>query len=206
LLKVLAWAGLAAALAVPLVLAATSPLLAWRDPVYIAGGFAGVLALALMLLQPLLAAGWLPGLRVRPGRRLHAWVGAGILLAVVAHVGALWLTSPPDVVDALLLRSPTPFAVWGVAAMWAVFATGLLALLRTRLRLLVWRLCHLGLAVVIVLGSVAHALLIEGTMEVVSKVVLCALVLAAVGKVVVDARPLAGLRRLAGREGRPRAG
>jgi hypothetical protein len=158
-----------------------------------------VVALALMLLQPLLAAGWLPGLRMRAGRRLHAWVGGGVVLAVVVHVGALWLTSPPDVVDALLLRSPTPFAVWGVVAMWAVFATALLALLRGRMRLLAWRLGHLALAVVIVVGSAAHALLIEGTMEVASKAVLCALVLVAVGKVVVDARPLAGLRRLAGR-------
>jgi predicted ferric reductase len=83
--------------------------------------------------------------------------------------------------------------------MWAVFATGLLAVLRARLRLLAWRLCHLALAVVIASGSVAHALLIEGTMEVASKAVLCALVLAAVGRVVVVARPLAGLRRLARR-------
>jgi hypothetical protein len=126
-------------------------------------------------------------------------VGGGIVLAVALHVGALWATSPPDVVDALLLRSPTPFAVWGVLAMWGVFGTAALALLRGRVRLLAWRLCHLGLAVVIVAGSVAHALLIEGTMEVASKVALCALVAAAVAKLVADARPLAGLRRLAGR-------
>jgi predicted ferric reductase len=195
----LTWAALAAALAVPLVAAASSPLLAWREPVYILGGFAGVVALALLLLQPLLAAGWLPGLRMRPGRMLHAWVGGVIVLAVLVHVGALWLTSPPDVVDALLLRSPTPFAVWGVVAMWAVFATALLAVLRARLRLLVWRLCHLALAVVIALGSAVHAALIEGTMETASKAVLCALVVAAVSKLVVDARPLAALRRLAGR-------
>ena len=199
MLKALAWAALAAACVVPLVFAATSPLLAWRDPVYIAGGFAGVVALALMLLQPVLAGGWLPGLRIRAGRSLHRWVGTGIVLAVVAHVGALWVTSPPDVLDALLLRSPTPFAVWGVLAMWAVFGTALLALLHGRVRLLLWRLCHLALAAVIVGGSVAHALLIEGTMEIVSKVVLCALLVVAVAKLIADARPLAGLRRLARR-------
>jgi predicted ferric reductase len=200
--SVLTWAALAAALAVPVLAAAMSPLLAWRDAVYIAAGLAGVVAFALMLLQPLLAGGYLPGLGVRAGRRPHAWVGAGIVLAVVAHVAALWVTSPPDVVDALLFRSPTSFSAWGVVAMWAVFATALLAVLRGRLRLLVWRLCHLALAVVIVVGSVVHALLIDGTMEVVSKVVLCVLVGAALAKVLVDARLVAGVRRLAGRERR----
>jgi predicted ferric reductase len=198
--SLLIWPAVAVALVVPFVAAASSPLLAWRDPIYIAAGFAGVVAFGLLLLQPLLAGGYLPGLRMRLGRRLHAWVGAGIVLAVVVHVGGLWLTSPPDVVDALLLRSATAFSAWGVVAMWAVFATALLAVLRGRLRLLVWRLCHLALAVVIVVGSVVHALLIDGTMEIASKVALCALVVAAVAKVVVDARLVAGLRRIAGRD------
>jgi predicted ferric reductase len=200
--SVLSWAALAAALAVPVGAAAMSPLLAWRDGVYIAAGLAGVVAFALMLLQPLLAGGYLPGLGMRAGRRLHAWVGAGIVLALVVHVAALWVTSPPDVVDALLFRSATSFSAWGVVAMWAVFATAMLAVLRGRLRLLVWRLCHLALAVVIVVGSVVHALLIDGTMEVVSKVVLCVLVGVALAKVLVDARLVAGVRRLAGRDRR----
>ena len=42
------------------------------------------------------------------------------------------------------------------------------------------------LAVVIVAGGVVHAMLIEGTMETVSKAALCALVLAATIKVVAD--------------------
>jgi len=42
--------------------------------------------------------------------------------------------------------------------------------------------------VVIVVGTVAHAMLIEGTMEAVSKAVLCGLVLAATTKVIVDVR------------------
>jgi predicted ferric reductase len=193
---VLIWLGVAAALVVPIAAAAASPLLAWRDPVYIAAGFAGIVALGLLLLQPLLAAGYLPGVRMRPGRRLHAWVGAGIIVAVVVHVAALWLTSPPDVFDALLLRSPTPFSVWGVVAMWAVFATGILAVLRgrLRLRLIVWRLCHVALAIVIVVGSVVHAALIDGTMEIASKFILCCVVLAAAAKVVLDRQLLAGLR------------
>jgi hypothetical protein len=73
---------------------------------------------------------------------------------------------------------------------------------RLRLRLIVWRLVHMALALVIVVGSVAHALLIDGTMEIVSKVALSTLVVAAGVKVVVDLRVLAGVHRLARREGR----
>ena len=202
----LIWATLAAALIVPVVVAASSPLLAWRDPIYIAAGLAGVVALAMLLVQPLLAAGYLPGLRLRLGRRLHAWLGAGLVAAVVVHVAALWLTSPPDVVDALLFRSATPFSVWGVVAMWAVFAAALLAALRgrLRLRLIVWRLCHIGLAIVVVVGSVVHAMLIDGTMGFVSKAALCVLVMAAAGKVVIDTRLLADVRRMASMNDRRR--
>ncbi|MEO0764271.1 MAG: ferric reductase-like transmembrane domain-containing protein, partial [Pseudomonadota bacterium] len=144
--SVLTWAALAAALGVPLAVAAASPLLAWRDPVYIAAGFAGVVGLGLLLVQPLLAGAALPGLGPRRSRRLHAWIGGGLVVAVVVHVAGLWITSPPDVVDALLFRSPTPFSAWGVVAMWAVFAAGLLAAYRRRLRLApaTWRLAHLA--------------------------------------------------------------
>lgn len=192
----LAWAGLAAALAVPISLAAASPLLAWRDAIYIVSGFAGVLALGLLLVQPLLAGGYLPGLRLRLGRRLHGWVGAGLVAAVVIHVGGLWLTSPPDVVDALLFQSATPFSVWGVLAMWAVFASALLAALRGRLRPAVWRLGHLALAAVIIPGTIVHALLIDGTMELISKVALCVMVAVAGVKIMRDQRVPAELRRL----------
>lgn len=199
--SVLIWGALATALAVPVAVAATSPLLAWREPVYIVAGLAGVLGLGLLLVQPLLAGGHLPGLRLRRARRLHAWVGAGLVAAVTVHVAGLWLTSPPDVIDALLFQSPTAFSVWGVVAMWAVFASALLAALRGRLRPKAWRLGHLALAAVIVVGSVVHALLIDGTMGQVSKAALCALVVVAAAKVMVDPRVLAGLRRMAGRDG-----
>ena len=58
----LIWVALAAAICVPLAAAATSPLLAWRNPVYILAGFAGIIALGFMLVQPLLIGGYLPGL------------------------------------------------------------------------------------------------------------------------------------------------
>lgn len=177
----LAWAGLGLAIAVPIGAAATSPQLAWRDPVYILAGFAGIIGLCLLLLQPLLATNALPGLSAPRSRRLHRWTGTAVLGAVVIHVAALWITSPPDVVDALLFASPTPFSVWGVIAMWAAFAAGLLALLRRRVRLrpILWRRLHVALAVVVVAGTVTHAVLIEGTMEPLSKIALCGLVVAA---------------------------
>ncbi len=187
---ILIWAALAAAIVAPIAVAATSPLLAWRQPVYIAAGFAGIGAMALLLLQPLLAGGYLPGLPLRRSRPLHVWVGAGLVVAVAVHVAGLWLTSPPDVVDALLFRSPTPFSAWGVVAMWAVLASALVAASRQRLRLkpTTWRLCHTALAVVIVPASIVHALLIEGTMGTISKAAICVLVLAAAAKVIFDRR------------------
>src|SRR5581483_9361155 len=94
--------------------------------------------------------------------------------------------------DALLLTSPTPFSPFGVAAMWAIFAVALLAAVRRRLGLTprTWRIVHMCLAMVIVTGGVVHAALVEGTMETVSKVVLCALVVVAAVKVMVDRRAL----------------
>jgi predicted ferric reductase len=91
-------------------------------------------------------------------------------------------------IDALLFASPTPFSPWGVIAMWAIFAVALLATLRRRLGLRTWRIAHMSLAVVIVIGSVVHGMLIEGTMETISKAALCALVLAAAIKVMADLR------------------
>lgn len=196
----LIWAALAAAVGVPIAAAATSELLAWRGPVYILAGFAGIVALGLVLVQPLLIGGYLPPLSAYRGRRAHHWIGGALLVAVVVHVVGLWFTSPPDMIDALTFSSPTPFSPFGVIAMWAIFAVALLAAVRRRLglRLRTWRVAHIPLAIVIVIGSVVHCLLIEGTMETVSKAALCALVLAAALKVMADLwvrrkpRPLAG--------------
>src|ERR1700730_14866626 len=184
----LIWAALAAAICVPIAAAAASPLLAWRGPLYITAGFAGILALGLMLVQPLLAGVYLPGLSGYRGRRANRWIGGALVAAVVIHVAGLWITSPPDMIDALLFTSPTPFSPFGVIAMLAIFAVALLALLRRRLRLRTWRIAHMSLAVVIVAASVVHGMLVEGTMETVTKAALCALVLAAAIKVIADLR------------------
>ena len=186
---VLAWSLLAAALGVPIAIAATSPYLAYREPVYVAAGFAGIAALGLLLVQPLLAVAAMPGLGPLRSRRLHAWTGALLVACVVVHVAGLYVTSPPDVIDALAFASPTPFSMWGVVAMWAVLAAAALAALRRGLPPRRWKRAHLALAAVTVGGTVAHAMLIEGTMGTVSKAVLCGLV------VVATVRAALGLRR-----------
>ncbi len=191
------WLAVAAAIVVPLGIAAASPLLQWRQPVYVVAGFAGIVALGLLLIQPLLAGGYLPGLPVRRGRLVHRVVGAGLVLAVIVHVAGLWITSPPDVVDALTFTSPTPFSDWGVIAMWGVFAAALLAVLRDRLRPRAWRIGHSAAVALVVVTSVVHAVLIEGTMGTVSKLVLCLLVVAALVRVLIDLR----VWRLARRRG-----
>jgi len=184
----LIWVALAVAVCVPIAAAAANPLLAWRGPVYILAGFAGIVGLGVLLFQPLLIGGYLPGLSGRIGRRAHRWIGGALVAAVAIHVAGLWITSPPDMIDALLLVSPTPFSPFGVIAMWAIFAVALLAALRRRLGLRprTWRVAHISLAIIIVAGTAVHAVLIEGAMETISKAALCALVLAAVAKLMAD--------------------
>jgi predicted ferric reductase len=175
------WLLLAAGMLVPVGLAAASPLLPSREPLWIFGGMAGVVALALLLVQPLLAAGLLPGPSILTARRWHRWIGATIVAAVLLHVGGLYLYSPDDISDALLLVSPTPFAVYGVIGLVGVILTALLAAVRSRVgvRYGVWRIVHNAVSVVVVVSSVVHAVMIEGAMGFVSKAVLCGLVIAA---------------------------
>ncbi|GGE49987.1 ferric reductase-like transmembrane domain-containing protein [Actibacterium pelagium] len=184
----LIWAGFLAVIGVPLVLAATSPLLAWRQPIYVAAGFAGVLGMAVLLAQPLLVTGVLPGLSGLKGRRAHRWVGGLLVGLIVVHVVGLWITSPPDMIDALTFTSPTPFSPWGVIAMWAIFGAAGLAIYRARMRLPIWRIAHSALVVIVVIGSVVHAMLIEGTMEIVSKAAVSAIVLIVTGLTIAKRR------------------
>ncbi len=179
--SVLVWGVLGFAVLLPVLAALQSPLLQWRDPVYILAGFAGIVAMGVMLVQPFLATATLPALSKVQSRTFHRKLGGFIVVTVVIHVGGLWITSPPDVIDVLLLRSPTPFAVWGFAAMWAVFAAALLARFRHYLSLRLWRWGHTVLVVVVVLGTVVHAVQITGTMEPYSKAVLSLGLIGALG-------------------------
>jgi predicted ferric reductase len=180
-LSVLAWAGAAAVMIAPIVIAAFSPYLPSRNLPYIVGGFAGIACLSMLVLQPLLPAGYLAGSDGPAGRRWHRWLGAAIVVLVALHVGGLYIASPPDTIDALVLVSPTPFSVYGVIAMWGVVATTILVLFRGALRLApsAWRLIHNCLAAIVVVATVVHALQIDGAMELNSKWLLCMAVVAA---------------------------
>ena len=176
---VLVWAGLGLIMVIPVLLATLSPYLAYRDAIYITAGFSGMVGLALLVLQPLLVSCVLPGFSAIRARSGHRWVGSGILVCILVHIGGLSLTSPMDVMDALMLVAPTAFSFYGVAALWASVFIALLVLLRRPLRLqpAVWRVIHGSLTLVLVVGTVVHALMIEAAMEPVSKWALSAVVL-----------------------------
>ena len=181
IIAALVWGLLAACILVPVGIAAVNPLQANRDALWIVGGMAGIVALAFLLVQPLLAAGSLPGPSLTAGRRWHRWLGTMIVVAVGLHIGGLYLSSPEDTTDTLLLVAPTPFSVYGVIALLGVVLTAILVVVKSRsgLRYASWRILHNALALVVVISSIVHALLIEGAMGSVSKAILCALILAA---------------------------
>jgi predicted ferric reductase len=177
---VLVWCLVMACVLVPVGIAAANPLQANRDALWIVGGMAGIAALALLLVQPLLAAGYLPGPSLTAGRRWHRWLGTTIVVTVGLHIIGLYLSSPEDITDTLLLVAPTPFSVYGVIGLCGVVLTAVLVAVRSRsgLRYTSWRIVHNALALVVVVSSIVHALLIEGAMGSVSKLILCALIFA----------------------------
>jgi predicted ferric reductase len=177
---VLVWCLVMACVLVPVGIAAANPLQANRDALWIVGGMAGIAALALLLVQPLLAAGYLPGPSLTAGRRWHRWLGTMIVVTVGLHIIGLYLSSPEDITDTLLLVAPTPFSVYGVIGLCGVVLTAVLVAVRSRsgLRYTSWRIVHNALALVVVVSSIVHALLIEGAMGSVSKLILCALIFA----------------------------
>src|SRR5438128_2573059 len=99
--RVAAWVAIAALAAIPIIAAALSPLQAGREFLWLVGGMAGVVALSLLFVQPLLMA-TSPAL-VAPGDGVlwHRWVGVAIVALVGLHVGALYAYSPDDITDAL---------------------------------------------------------------------------------------------------------
>lgn len=191
------WTGLIVALVAPITISATSPFLAGRSLAYIIASFAGIVCLGFFLLQPLLAQGLLPGLRMPQRRKLHRWIGSGIVIAVLLHIGGLYVTSPPDALDALFLASPTSFSVYGVIALWGVVLTGILALLRSRIRLryATWRGVHTVVVLVVVTATVIHALQIEGLMGEWSKLALCIAVLAVTALALINLWVIAPLQK-----------
>ena len=197
MITALAWCVLACVAIVPVLMAAASPLLHGREAVYIVGGMAGIIALALLLFQPLLASGFLPGISAVQRRRWHRWGGTLLILMIALHIGGLYLTSPDDLTDALLLVAPTPFSVYGVIGMWTVVLTAILVAARSWIKLshANWKIVHNALAVIVVLSSVVHALMIEGAMNTLTKLILCISVLAATAIVTLHLRIIKPMQR-----------
>ncbi|MGQ7847254.1 ferric reductase-like transmembrane domain-containing protein [Granulosicoccus sp. 3-233] len=172
------WGAAVCMLVLPLTLAMLSPLQAGREFTYVTGALAGVLALSLLFVQPMLAAGFLPGLGTSRARRWHRRLGLVLLAAVALHILGLYLASPDDMRDALLLVAPTPFSLYGVVALVAVALTGLSAALRSRFRSRIhhWNRIHSALTVVVVTATLVHAWMIDGTMNGLSKMIACAVI------------------------------
>jgi predicted ferric reductase len=174
--RLAAWTVIVAVAAVPVIAAAGSPLQAGRELLWVTGGMAGVVALSLLFVQPLLKAAAPALLPASSGTLWHRWTGIAIAVLVGLHIGALYLYSPDDITDALLLVAPTPFSLYGVISLWCLVLTILLVATRRRLGLAKrwWRILHSVLAVAIVSAGVVHAVLIEGAMEEFSKLAVCA--------------------------------
>ncbi|MCX8996651.1 ferric reductase-like transmembrane domain-containing protein [Rhizobiaceae bacterium BDR2-2] len=175
------WTAVGLVAVLPVAVAAASPLLNGRDAIWIAGGMAGVLALSTLFLQPLFVANRLPGTRGRTGLSWHRLTGAVTLLLVIAHVGGLYIYSPEDIADALLLVAPTPFSLYGVIGLVALLLTAALAAGRRRLRLApaLWRALHMLLAATATIAGIVHAWMIEGAMGDMTKAMICAAALLA---------------------------
>ena len=201
------WAGLVVAMVAPVLIAAGSPYLAYRNLPYIVGGFAGIVCLSLFVIQPLLAAGYLPGVPSPGSADGTAGSARRSSLCVLLHVGGLYLTSP---------RTRSMRCCWSrrrrsrSTACWrcgASSATAVLVALRRRsgLRYATWFFIHNALALVVVVATVIHALQIEGAMETLSKWLVCLAALATTLVVLLDLRvvkPLARWRRVTPEEPR----
>ena len=170
-----------AATVAPIALATTSLHLAYRGPLYIAAGFAGIVAMSLFVLQPLLACPVRALIAPATARRWHRIIGGSILILILAHAVGLYFVSPPDTIDASLLRAPTWFSLFGVVALWGAVLTALLAMTRLKLpmRPRSWKRLHQSIASIVVIATALHAIQIEGAMEVMSKPLLAGTIVAA---------------------------
>ncbi|SDN02982.1 hypothetical protein SAMN05216328_11733 [Ensifer sp. YR511] len=99
-------------------------------------------------------------------------------MLAVAHVGGLWLYSPEDVTDALLLRAPTPFSFWGVIGLGGLVVGALTGAARRRVPAALWTATHFVVASIATTSAAIHAWMIEGAMGPWSKALLCVAIVA----------------------------
>ncbi len=158
----------------PTLLAALSPLQIGRAPLWVWGTLAGVLALSLLVIQVLLPTGWLNDWIGEHNFSWHRILGISITGLVIAHILGLYLYSPDDIEDALVLAAPT-YSRLGVLSAGCLLLSMGLALARSRLPLapVDWQILHSVLAVAVVGTAVAHALLLQGTLDGFAEGLLC---------------------------------
>jgi hypothetical protein len=188
----------AALLVGPAAAALASPLQVGRDAGWVLGAVAGAVALSLLAVQAALPTPWLDGVLARPWSALHRAVGLAVAAVVLAHMAGLYLSSPDDVRDALLLRAPT-YSRLGVLSAWTVGLSIALALARRRLGLTYsdWQILHSALAVAIVTTAVGHTVMIRGTLDGPAELLACGAALVAVSAAIVYQHVLRPLRRRA---------
>jgi predicted ferric reductase len=111
-------------------------------------------------------------------------------------VVGLYVYSPDDVRDALVLAAPT-YSRLGVLSAWSVGLSVALALARRRLGLTYsdWQILHSALAVAIVTTAVGHTVMIQGTLDGPAELLAGGAALVAVSAAVVYQHVLRPLRR-----------
>ena len=197
--RVRRWLGgvaIAVLLVVPLVASILSPIGTGRSFPWIAATLAGVLAFSLLIVHMLLPTHWLYLLLRGRNLRWHRRLGVGIVALVVAHVAGLYVYSPDDIGNALVLQAAT-YSRLGVIAAWCMVLTVGLARARHRLPLSHdnWQVVHSMLAVAITGLAVGHVVLHQGTLDGPAEWLLCIAALAAVTSAVVYWHILRPMRR-----------
>jgi hypothetical protein len=165
---------LATLVMLPTLLAALSSLQVGRAPLWVLGTLAGILALSLLVVQVLLPTGWLNALVDKQNLRWHRILGVTITGLVITHIIGLYLYSPDDIGDALILAAPT-YSRLGVLSAWCLLLSVMLAFARHKLHLADsdWQTLHSAFAVAIVGTAIAHAMLLQGTLDGFAEGLLC---------------------------------
>lgn len=165
---------LVALVILPTLLAALNPLQSGRAPLWVLGTVAGVLSLSLIVVQVLLPTGWLNDWIGEQNLRWHRILGMTVTGLVIAHVLGLYLYSPDDIGDALVLAAPT-YSRLGVLSAGCLLLSVTMATARSKLPLAPadWQILHHVLAVAIVGTGVAHAILLQGTLDGFAEGLLC---------------------------------
>lgn len=158
----------------PILLAALSPLQVGRTAPWVLGTLAGVLALRLLVVQVLLPTGWLNSIMGEHNLGWHRLLGISITGLTLAHILGLYIYSPDDIGDALVLAAPT-YSRLGVLSAGCLLLSVGLEVTRRQLQLAEadWKIFHSVLAVAVVGTAVAHTVLLQGRLDGLAEGLVC---------------------------------